>query len=74
VDLVGWQMNCAMFDGDLAAGPIPTLFSEDCNSSLENLKINVKKAHHDLQRAAKAFLMPELLTLEEATLLIKKPR
>jgi hypothetical protein len=34
----------------------------------------VQKAHHDYQRAVKAFMMPELVDLEEAKQLLKKPR
>jgi hypothetical protein len=74
IELACWQLNCAQFDGDSTAGPIPTLFSEDPDSSLENLKKSVQKAHHDYQRAAKAFMMPELVDLEEALQLLKKPR
>jgi hypothetical protein len=74
IELACWQLGCALFDGDLAAGPIPTLFSEDPTSTLENIKKGCQKAHHDFQRAAKAFMMPELVSLEEAAQLLKKPR
>jgi hypothetical protein len=74
IELTSWQLECALFDGDLAAGPIPVLFSEDAVSTLENIRKNIQKAHHDYQRAAKSFMMPELVDLEEALQLIKKPR
>jgi hypothetical protein len=54
IELASWQLGCAMFDGDLAAGPIPVLFSEDAVSTVENIRKNVQKAHHDYQRAAKS--------------------
>jgi hypothetical protein len=38
IELACWQLGCALFDRDLAAGPIPMLFSEDPASTLENIK------------------------------------
>jgi hypothetical protein len=63
-----------MFNGELAAGPVPALFSEDEEASQEALLANPRKAHQDLQRAMKIFFMPELVELEEALTLVKKPR
>jgi hypothetical protein len=34
----------------------------------------VVRAHTDLQRMAKCFFMPELLKMEEALAVLKKPR
>jgi hypothetical protein len=72
--LSSWELQAKLFDGEVAAGPVPALFSEDAAASTEALRSNPKKAHQDLQRAAKIFMMPELVELTEATALIKKPR
>jgi hypothetical protein len=43
-------------------------------TSKEALAANPMRAHQDLQRAMKVFLMPELIDLEEALNLVKRPR
>jgi hypothetical protein len=63
-----------MFDGEIAAGPIPILFSEDTRASLEGLNTNAQKAHQDIQHLEKVFFMPEYIDVEEAINLVKKPR
>jgi hypothetical protein len=69
-----WPLEAALFDGEAAAGPIPTVFSEDPEATRLALEAGAVKAHHDLQRAAKAFFMPEMVSLDEAHGLVKKPR
>jgi hypothetical protein len=56
-----WELEARMFNGELAAGPVPALFSEDGEASQEALLANPRKAHQDLQRAMKIFFMPELV-------------
>ena len=51
-----------------------TFFSEDIESTREAITTNIKRAHSDYQRLTRAFFMPELVSLEEALSLIKKPR
>jgi hypothetical protein len=50
------------------------LFSEEVVASAEALAANPQRAHQDLQRAMKVFMMPEILDLEEATSVVKKAR
>jgi hypothetical protein len=63
-----------MFDGSSMAGPVPALFSEDAEASREGLNGNLARAHKDLQRVMKTLFMPELMDLEAAISLVKKPR
>jgi hypothetical protein len=69
-----WPLNASLFNGDDAAGPVPTLFSEEPEAALEALKENPHRAHADLQRLARLFFQPELISLDESGPLIKKPR
>jgi hypothetical protein len=74
VNLAEWQLNVPMFDGDIAAGPIPTLFADEPELSRTALEAGAAKAHHDLQRIAHCFFMPETVSLEDAFQIVKKPR
>jgi hypothetical protein len=74
ISLATWNVDTKLFDGEVAAGPVPVLFSEEAEASLEALKSSPLRAHQDIQRALKVFLMPELVELEEAMALVKKPR
>jgi hypothetical protein len=69
-----WPLNVAMFDGDLMAGPVVTLFSEEMDESRRNITANPQRAHGDMQRIMRAFFMPETIQPEEAGAVVKKPR
>ena len=58
-----------MFDGEAAAGPVPTLFSEDPEASIRAIKANLPKAHHDIQKLA-----GETVRLSDCQAILKKPR
>ena len=72
--LQSWDLDTNQFDGELLAGPITTLFSEDAETSTTNIMANPLKAHWDLSKIAKCFVMPENLTMQEAMAYIKKPK
>ena len=72
--LSSWDLEAALYDGEAAAGPIPTLFAEDAEAAMEAISSNPVKAHGDLQRMMKIFFMPETASPEEAVSMIKKPR
>jgi hypothetical protein len=74
VNLAEWQLDVSLFDGDVAAGPIPTLFADDPEATRTSLEAGAAKAHHDLQRIARCFFMPETIALEDAFQIVKKPR
>ena len=72
--LKSWPVNADMFDGELLAGPIPMLFSEDMDSSQANITADPLKSHWDMSKISKCFFMPECLPLKDALAIIKKPR
>jgi hypothetical protein len=72
--MCSWSLNATLFDGDEAAGPVPTFFSEEPEASIEALRENVHRVHADLQRLARIFFQPETIGLDEAYPIIKKPR
>jgi len=69
-----WPLASTMWDGDVLAGPVPTLFAEDVEASQEASLDNVAKAHSDLAKLYRAFFMPEHILVDEAADLLRKPR
>jgi len=59
VKLNSWPVAASMFDGDAAAGPVPTLFSEDPEATLRAILASPARAHHNIQKIAKVFLAGE---------------
>ena len=74
IRLSAWPLQCDIFDGDAAAGPIPTLFSQEPDVTSQNILGNLSKAHNDLQRLAKVFFLMESVCQEDCPALLKKPR
>jgi hypothetical protein len=74
VSIAAWPLEVAMFDGDLIAGPVVTLYAEEVEEARRNITANPQRAHADLQRVMRAFFMPETLLPEDAAALVKKPR
>ena len=72
--LSAWLLQCDVFDGDEAAGPIPTLFSQEPDVTSQNILDNLVKAHNDLQRLAKVFFLMEAVSQDDCPALLKKPR
>ena len=67
-------MDATLFDGDLMAGPFPTLFSEDEDATLASLVAEPCKAHWDLMKIQRAFFMPENIDIGETLDLLRKPK
>ena len=72
--LHSWEATATLFDGDMMAGPVPTLFSEDMDGALEGLKGDPYKGHWDLMRMARLLFMPEVVGYADAKGVVKKPR
>ena len=72
--LNSWPAEAALFDGDIMAGPVPTLFGVDPDASLASIMAEPRKVHWDLMKICRLLFMPEILALEEAVAFIKKPR
>ena len=66
--------DSALFDGEVAAGPCPTLFSPDPDAAMDALRMNAAKAHYDIQRMVKVFFSHEIVNLRDAVAIVKKPR
>ena len=69
-----WQADSTLFDGDLMAGPYPTLFSTNIDASLTGIKSDPRKAHWDIMKISRLLFMPENIDSSEAALIVKKPR
>ena len=63
-----------LFDNDILGRPVPTLFGDDDDTILAAIQSDPSKAHWDLNKIARIFLMPESLDLQEAIQFLKKPR
>ena len=74
VRLAAWPLQGDLFDGDVAAGPVPTLFSQEPETTSGNILNNLAKAHSDLQRLAKVFFVMESVLLVDCPAILKKPR
>ena len=72
--LKSWEMRGDMFDGEILAGLVPTLFSDDPDRTAEAVCANPAKTHWDIQRINCHFLQPEYLTVKAAYSVVKKPR
>ncbi len=66
--------KATMWDGDEIAGPVPTLLTEDVESATAAIMKDVVRAHLDLSRISRVFLIPEHVDMAKAALLVKKPR
>jgi len=53
---------------------IPTLFAEDPEAARTAISADPVKAHYDINRINRAFIMPEHLLMREALQLLKKNR
>ena len=63
-----------MWDGDVIAGPVPTMFADDAEAAAANLLKEVRKTHGDLQRFSRLFGVVEHMDIDKAVALLKKPR
>ena len=74
VKLGAWPMIATMFDGEAAAGPLPTLFSGDPGATLEAIERDPIRAHTDLQRLSKMFFAAEYINIKDCPAVLKKTR
>ena len=63
-----------MFDGEQMAGPVPSLYSEDPDSTLAGILSDPLKCNWDLNKIYRAFFMAEAITQKDALTFMKKPR
>ena len=63
-----------LFEGDVLAGLVPTLFADDPNAAEPAITSDAAKAHWDINKINKVFMVLENISLKEAVSLLKKPR
>ena len=74
IKIKSWPADSTLFDGDLMAGPYPTLFSSNMDASLTGIKGDPRKAHWDIMKISRLIFMPENIDFDEAVQIVKKPR
>jgi len=74
IHTASWPLAATLFEGEIAAGPVPTLFATDPDAAGEAIKDDPIKAHWDCNKLAKVFLAAEEVALKDALAVMKKPR
>ena len=63
-----------LFEGEVMGGLIPTLFADDPAAAELAIKAHASKAHWDINKLAKVFMVLEDISLKDAAGVLKKPR
>jgi hypothetical protein len=50
LQLQTWEMNANMYDGVSTAGPVPTIFSEDQQATIDAMVSDPVQAHKDVTK------------------------
>ena len=74
MQLARWPLEASLFDVELSAGPVPSLYSTEPDKTETAIKDNVLKAHWDINEIAKSIFMVENLARNAAFDFLKKPR
>jgi len=69
-----WPLEAKMWDGDLLAGPVPVFYADEPATARAAFMADQLKAHADILKIMRTFFMPEIIGLEEAAAIVKKPR
>ena len=69
-----WDLEANMWEGESTAGLVPTLFADNVQDARTAFMENTAKSHADILKLARSLFMPELIDMEEAKALVKKPR
>jgi hypothetical protein len=72
--LAEWRASSDLFDGEVAAGPVPRLFAEDPDKAKQAIENEPLLAFKDLGKIYRKFFVPENITIRDAISLVKKPR
>ena len=63
-----------LFEGEVMGGLIPMLFADDPTAAELAIKADASKAHWDINKLAKVFMVLEDISLRDAAGVLKKPR
>ena len=69
-----WPLEATMWDGDVLAGPVPTIFAEVEEETAGNMLKNIAMTHSDFTRFGRLLGVVEHVEMEKALALLKKPR
>ena len=69
-----WSLAATLFEGEVAGGPVPTLFAADPEVAKAAISADVLKAHWDVNKMSRVLMEGESVNLKEAVALMKKPR
>jgi hypothetical protein len=72
IGIKSFQIEYRAFDGDMADGPVPTIYCGE--DTMELFSNNPKLVHGQMQKLAGIFAKPEILAFKEAAAMVKKPR
>ena len=72
--LSSWPLSCNLYEGEIAAGPVPILFASEPEEALEAITSDPAHAHYDVTKINKALLAFEFITAKAALAVLKKPR
>ncbi len=68
VDVKTWYLHAHMFDGDIAAGPVPLLFAANPDEAAASIAAEPAKAHFDLSKVTFIILISLLSKYGNLTL------
>jgi len=74
VSLGVWDASSTLFDGDVLAGLVPTLFGTDPEAINSALKDDPARLQWDILKLNKLLFTHEHISLKDAVGLMKKPR
>jgi len=72
--LASWDIEADMQDSDILSGVVPVLFSECPPASEAALRADQTTALKDIEALNRVYFIPELVDLDEAMKIVKKPR
>jgi hypothetical protein len=69
-----WPLEANMWDGDVLAGPVPTVFAEVVEEAAANMEKNIARTHSDFSRFGRLLGVVEHVEMDKALALLRKPR
>jgi len=69
-----WPLSAEYLDEEFLSGLMPTLYSEEPASSEAALLADPIRAQKDVEALNRVFFIPEVVQLEDALKIVRKPR
>jgi len=74
IQVHAWPLRCAMFDGVVAAGPVPILYTDSPVEDAKTIEDSPPDMLRVLSSLCRQFIRPEIIGWNEAVAVVKKPR